>query len=195
MLRYSFRVPFALQFIGLSIARLVNLGVSWYNNTDRQEVSKMARKRSKLARYNPASVKTLRDEMLKCPNPIYGQMVKEGQMSDGDMLDFALSLANSYFDGQLLESFKATAKHNMEMQTRRAVLISAAIFGATVEFTDDEMKFRRIGNDPDLITFAVQQLVNVGFSVAESMRQLEPPPPAQCEMESDIRAQLPEIVH
>ena len=155
----------------------------------------MARKRSKLARYNPASVKTLRAQMLKCPNPIYGQMVKEGQMSDGDMLDFALSLANSYFDGQLLESFKATAKHNMEMQTRRAVLVTAAFFGATAAFDKDGMNIIRIGDDPDTITFAVQQLVDVGFSVAEAMRQLQPPPPAPCEMESDIRAELPELVH
>ena len=155
----------------------------------------MARKRSKLARYNPASVKALRAQMLKCPNPIYGQMVKEGQMSDGDMMDFALSLANSYFDGQLLESFKATAKHNMEMQTRRAVLVTAAFFGATAAFDKDGMNIIRIGEDPDAITFAVQQLVNAGFTVKEAMRQLEPPPPAQCQMKSDIRAQLPELVH
>ena len=155
----------------------------------------MARKRSKLARYNPATVKALRDEMLKCRNPIYGQMVKEGQMSDGDMLDFALSLANSYFDGQLLESFKETAKSNMEMQRRRAVLVTAAFFGATAAFDKDGMNLIRIGDDPDTITFAVQQLVNAGFTVAEAMRQLQPPPPAPCEMESDIRAELPEIVH
>ena len=148
-----------------------------------------------MTRYNKDRVAALREEMAKCPNPVYAQMVDKGVMTDSDMLDFALSLAGSYFSGVLLESFKATAKHNMEMQTRRAVLISAAIFGATVEFTDDEMKFRRIGNDPDLITFAVQQLVDVGFSVKEAMRQLQPPPPAPCQMESDIRAELPELVH
>ena len=152
-------------------------------------------KRSKSTRYNPASVKALRTEMAKGPNPAYRQMVAEGNMSDGDMVDFALSLANSYFDGQLLESFKATAKHNMEMQTRRAVLVTAALFGATAAFDKDGMNIIRIGEDTDAITFAVQQLVDVGFSVAEAMRQLEPPPPAPCEMESDIRAELPELVH
>ena len=70
----------------------------------------MARKRSKLARYNPARVKALRDEMLKCPNPVYAEMVAPGNMSDGDMMDFAVSLAGSYFSGILLESFKETAK-------------------------------------------------------------------------------------
>ena len=155
----------------------------------------MVRKRTKLTRYNPTNVKTLRDQMLKCPNPIYGQMVSEGQMSDGDMMDFALSLANSYFDGQLLESFKATAKHNMEMQTRRAVLVTAALFGATAAFDKDGMKVIRIGEDPDAITFAVQQLVNTGMSVKEAMRQLQPPAPARCHMESDIDTQLPALVH
>ena len=155
----------------------------------------MKRKREGITRYNKDRVSALRKEMAKCPNPIYAQMVDKDQMTDSDMLDFALSLAGSYFSGILLESFKETAKANMEMQTRRAVLVTAAFFGATAAFDKDGMNLIRIGDDPDTITFAVQQLVNAGFTVAEAMRQLEPPPPAQCQMESDIRAQLPELVH
>ena len=137
----------------------------------------------------------LREEMKKCPNPIYAQMVDKDQMTDSDMLDFAVALAGSYFSGILLESFKETATANLDLQRRRAVLVTAAFFGATAAFDKDGMNLIRIGDDPDTITFAVQQLVNVGFTVAEAMQQLTPPPPAQCEMESDIRAELPEIVH
>ena len=46
-----------------------------------------------------------------------------------------------------------------------------------------------------LITFAVQQLVNVGMTVAEAMRHLEPPPPAPCKMEGDINTKVPELIH
>ena len=56
------------------------------------------------------------------------------------------------------------------------------------------MRIMLLGDDSDLITFAVQQLVDTGMSVAEAMRHLEPPPAAQCQMESDIDTQLPEIV-
>ena len=155
----------------------------------------MKRKREGITRYNKDRVSALREEMKKCPNPIYAQMVDKDQMTDSDMLDFSVALAGSYFSGILLESFKETEKANMDLQRRRAVLVTAAFFGATAAFDKDGMNLIRIGDDPDTITFAVQQLVNVGFTVAEAMRQLTPPPPAQCEMESDIRAELPEIVH
>ena len=156
---------------------------------------KTKRKRSKVARYDPKLVKALRAEMSKCPNPVYAQMVAEGNMNDGDMMDFALSLAGSYFSGILLESFKETEKANLDLQRRRAVLVTAAFFGATAAFDKDGMNLIRIGDDPDTITFAVQQLVNTGFTVAEAMRQLQPPPPAPCKMESDIRAELPALVN
>ena len=155
----------------------------------------MKRKRSKMTRYNPDRVRALRSEIAKCPNPEFAKMSENGRMSDGDMLDFAVTLSCSYFSGELLEKFKETAKHNMEMQTRRAVLVTAAFFGATAAFDKDGMNIIRIGDDPDTITFAVQQLVNAGFTVKEAMRQLQPPPPAPCQMESDIRAELPEVVH
>ena len=153
------------------------------------------RKRSKLARYDPKLMEKLRAEIAKHPNPKFGAFIKEARASDSDVLDFAMSVATAYFDGQLLESFKAAAKHNMDLQTRRAVLVTLALFGATASFDKDGMNIIRIGEDTDAITFAVQQLVNAGFTVKEAMRQLDPPPPAQCEMESDIRAELPEIVH
>ena len=155
----------------------------------------MTQKRSGMTRFNRDHVQALRDEMAKGPNPAYAQMVAKGQMTDSDMIDFAICLANSYFSGILLESFKETAKANMTMQTRRAVLVTAALFGCTAEFDKDGMRLMRLGDDSGLITFAVQQLVNVGMTVAEAMRQLEPPPPAQCQMESDINTKLPELVH
>ena len=52
-----------------------------------------------MTRYNKDHVSALREEMKKCPNPIYAQMVDKGQMTDSDMLDFSLSLAGSYFNG------------------------------------------------------------------------------------------------
>ena len=155
----------------------------------------MTQKRAGMTRFNRGHVQALRDEMSKCPNQVYGQMVAKGQMTDSDMIDFALCLANSYFDGTLLQVFKETAKANLTMQMRRAVLVTAAFFGCTAEFDKDGMSIRRLGDDSDLITFAVQSLVDVGFSVAEAMRQLEPPPPAPCKMESDINTKLPELVH
>ena len=155
----------------------------------------MKKRRAGMTRYNRDHVQKLRDEMAKCPNQVYGQMADKDAMSDSDMLDFSVCLAGSYFDGTLLKVFKETATHNMEMQTRRAVLVTLAFFGATASFDKDGMSIMRIGNDPDLKTFAVQSLVDVGFSVAEAMRQLEPPPPAPCEMESAIHTQLPELVN
>ena len=113
----------------------------------------------------------LRKEMAKCPNPIYAQMVDKDQMTDSDMLDFALSLAGSYFSGILLESFKETSKANMDLQRRRAVLVTAAFFGATAAFDKDGMNLIRIGDDPDTITFAVQQLVNVWLHCCKEAMQ------------------------
>ena len=148
-----------------------------------------------MTRFNRGHVQALRDDMAKCPNPIYKQMTAKGAMTDADMIDFALCLANSYFDGTLMQMFKETQKDNMTTQMHRAVLVTAAIFGATVEFTEGEMRIRRLGDDSDTMTFAVQQLVDVGFSVAEAMRHLEPPPPAPCKMEGDINTKVPELVN
>ena len=87
-----------------------------------------------MTRFNRGHVQALRDEMAKCPNQVYGQMVAKGQMTDSDMIDFALCLANSYFDGTLLQVFKETATANLDLQRRRSVLSTAALFGATAIF-------------------------------------------------------------
>ena len=153
------------------------------------------RKREKMGRYDPKLMEKLRDEIAAHPNPMFGRMIAEGRMSDSDVLDFSLSVASAYFSGDLLGPVKEAADANMELQRRRAVLVTAAIFGASATFDKDGMSITRIGNNPDLITAAVQALVDVGMTVAEAMRQLEPPPPAQCQMESDIRAELPALVN
>ena len=153
------------------------------------------RKREKMGRYDPKLMEKLRDEIAAHPNPMFGRMIAEGRMSDSDVLDFSLNVASAYFSGDLLKPVEESAIANMELQTRRAVLVTAAFFGATAAFDKDGMSIMRIGDDSDLITFAVQQLVNAGFTVKEAMRQLEKPPPAPCQMESDIRAELPELVH
>ena len=87
----------------------------------------------------------------------------------------------------------------MDLQTLTGLtLVTLVLFGATASFDKDGMNIIRIGEDTDAITFAVQQLVNAGFTVKEAMRQLDPNgfPRAQClKSFSDIRAELPEIVH
>ena len=89
----------------------------------------MTQKRAGMTRFNKNHVQALRDEMSKAPNQVYRQMVAKGQMTDSDMIDFSLCLANSYFNGTLLQVFKETATANLEAQTRRAVLVTAAFFG------------------------------------------------------------------
>ena len=85
---------------------------------------------------------------------------KKAQMTDADMIDVALCLANSYFDGTLMQMFKETHKANMETQTRRGHPGDCGLFfGCTAEFDKGGMTIRLIGNDPDLKTFAIQQLV------------------------------------
>ena len=170
----------------------------------------MARKRSKLARYNPASVKALRAEMSKCPNQVYAQMVAEGNMSDGDMLDFALSLADSYFNGSLLEAARqATVKLIAETKQQsddkavlmidRAILKTLGAFGLTATIAEDGLitpKLARSKDDPEVQIDSVQRLVDTGLSVKEavaSIREL----PAPGELPDRIEAQVsqPELVH
>ena len=156
-----------------------------------------ARKRSKVGRYDPKLMQALRDEMVKHPNPMFGRMLAEGRMNDGDVLDFSLSVANAYFSGQLLEPVAAAAGRELERLTRQTLLVTAAKFGVTAIFDADRgavLKSVFPDDGPDLLTFAVQQLVDTGMTVAEAMQELEQPPPAQCHMESDIDTQLPEIV-
>ena len=157
---------------------------------------KRNRKRSKMTRYNPDPVKALRAEMAKHPNPMFGQMLVQERMSDGDLLDFSVSVAISYFNGALLEPVAAAAGRELERMARQTLLVTAAKFGATATFTKDGgavLKSVFPDDGPDLLTFAVQQLVDAGMSVAEAMQELEQPAPAQCHMESDIHTQLPEV--
>ena len=138
----------------------------------------MKRKRTKFTRYSPDLIKSLRAEMLKCPNPAFGQMVKGGQMSDGDMVNFALTMAQSYFSGALLESVRTTTQHLLVMQMRRAMLVTAARFGATARFIEDgdAIITPLKGADAATRTAAVQALVDVGMSVAEAQSLLADPP-------------------
>ena len=156
------------------------------------------RKRTKMARFDEKRMKALRAEMLKCPNPMFSEMVRDDRASDGDLMDFAITLAHSYFSGALLEPVTAAAGRELERMTRRVLLETAALFGATATFEKDGAAVVKAvfpEDAPDRLTFAVQQLVDTGLSVAESMQRLEPPAPAQCQMESDIHTQLPARVH
>ena len=157
----------------------------------------MARNRSKLARYNPATVKALRAEMSKCPNPGYAEMVSKNNMSDADLLDFAVALANSYFAGQLLRIFEDTAKANMELQTRRTLLITAALFGMTAIFDKDGgavLKSAWSKENPDTQTAAVQALVDVGLTVKQAMASFKTGPEEEAWTTEPIYTRLPEIV-
>ena len=154
-------------------------------------------KRSKMVRYSPAHAKELRDEIAKHPNPMFGRMLAQGRMSDGDLVDFAFNVAHAYFSGVLLEPVAEAAGRELERIARQALLVTAAKFGATATFTKDGRAVLKsvFPNDgPDLLTFAVQQLVDTNMSVAEAMQELDPPAPVTCQIESDVSTQLPEIV-
>ena len=155
------------------------------------------RKRTAMIRYNPKLMKALRAEMTKCPNPIYGQMVKEGEMREGDMVDFALTLAHSYFSGALLESCEATQRSNLKLQMRWAVLVTAAFFDATATFTDDGAATITPLKDADADTrlAAVQALVDTGMGVKQAMEAFSSGPPKHDHMAETIHTQLPEVVH
>ena len=158
---------------------------------------KRKRKRSKMTRYNPDPVTALRAEMAKHPNPMFGQMLVQERMSDGDLLDFSVSVAISYFNGALLEPVAAAAGRELERMARQTLLVTASKFGATAIFTKDggaDLKSIFPDEGPDLLTFAIQQLVNTNMSVEQAMQELEPPAPVQCQIESDVSTQLPEIV-
>ena len=117
---------------------------------------KRNRKRSKMTRYNPDPVKALRAEMAKHPNPMFGQMLVQERMSDGDLLDFSVSVAISYFNGALLEPVAAAAGRELERMARQTLLVTAAKFGATATFTKDGgavLKSVFPDDGPDLLTF------------------------------------------
>ena len=140
----------------------------------------MTRKRSKMTRYSPASVKALRDEMAKHPNRAFGEMVKRGRMTDSDVLDFALGVASAYFTGELLEPVAAAAVRQFQKSTRRAVLVTAAKFDATAIF-DEEGTGCTLksawSDDPITHIDAIQRLVDTGLTVAVAMEQFPSPTP------------------
>ena len=80
------------------------------NGIDWRPLMKMSRRRSKQTRYNPNRANALRDDLAKHPNPMFGDMLQDTRMTDGDVIDFALTMAHSYFSGTLLESFKTTER-------------------------------------------------------------------------------------
>ena len=157
----------------------------------------MKRKRSKVGRYDPKLVKALRAEMSKCQNPVYAQLVEEGNMNDADMMDFALSLSCSYFSGVLLRIFEDTANANMALQTRRTLLITAALFGMTAIFDKDGgavLKSAWSKENPDTQTAAVQALVDVGLTVKQAMASFKTGPEEEAWTTEPIYTRLPEIV-
>lgn len=134
------------------------------------------RKRSKLGRYNPTLLKGLREAIAKRPEPMFGP---HRRMSDGDLMDFALELAGSYFSGALVESFKVGATRELERFQRQTVSVIAANLGATASFSDDGVTtLTMLANaDDDTRTAAVQRLVDVGVSVKEATRLISNPQP------------------
>ena len=152
------------------------------------------RKRSKVGRYDPKLMQALRDEMAKHPNPMFGQMLAEGRMSDGDVLDFALTAAYAYFSGALLEPVAAAAGRELERLTRRTLLTTAALFGYSATFDKDGgavLKSAWSDDDPGTQIAAVQALVDAGLSVNDAMSSFKtgPPPPTE-----PIHTRLPEAV-
>ena len=157
-------------------------------------------KRSRMLRYSPTNAKALRDEIAKHPNPMFGQMLAEGRMTDGDLVDFAFNVAKAYFSGALLEPVAVAAGHELERLTRRTLLTTAALFGMTATFDKDRgaiLKPAWSDDDPDRQTAAVQALVDTGMSVKEAMAAFKTGPPKQGSLLEPIHTRLPEaeVVH
>ena len=138
------------------------------------------RKRSKMTRFDPKMMQKLRDEIAKHPNPMFGAFIKENRASDGDILDLAMGTASAYFSGALLEPVVAAAGRELQKATRRAVLVTAAKFGATAIF-DEEGTGATLksawSDDPITHIDAIQRLVDTGLTVAVAMEQFPSGPP------------------
>ena len=156
-------------------------------------------KRSKMVRYSPARAKELRAEIAKYPHPMFGRLLAERRMSDGDLVDFSLTLAHAYFSGDLLEPLSKAVDRDLELVTRRAFLITAALFGMTATFEKDGRVILTSAwsDDPDHQTAAVQALVDVGLSVKEAMASFKTGPPKEGRKPEPIETRLPahEVVH
>ena len=156
------------------------------------------RKREKVGRYDPKLMQALRTEIAKHPNPMFGRMLADGRMSDSDVLDFSLTMAHSYFSGDLLEPVVEAAQRELERLTRQTLLKTAALFGMTATFEKDGgaiLKSAWSEDDPDAQTAAIQALVDTGLSVKEAMAAFKTGPPegGNAPIET-IRTQLPEAV-
>ena len=157
-------------------------------------------KRSRMLRYSPTNAQALRDEIAKHPNPMFGQMLAEGRMTDGDLVDFAFNVTKAYFTGALLEPVAVAAGHELERLMRRTLLTTAALFGMTATFEKDGgaiLKPAWSDDDPDTQTAAVQALVDTGMSVKEAMAAFKTGPPKQGPPLEPIHTRLPEaeVVH
>ena len=155
-------------------------------------------KRSRSLRYSPTNAQALRDEIAKHPNPMFGQMLAEGRMTDGDLVDFAFNVTKAYFTGDLLEPVAKAAGRELERMTRRTLLVTAALFGMTATFEKDGgvvLKSAWADDDPDRQTDAVQALVDTGLSVKEAMAAFKTGPPERGSTPTEpIRTRLPETV-
>ena len=152
-------------------------------------------RRSKMVRYSPTRAKELRDEIAKHPNPMFGRMLAEGRMSDGDLVDFAFNVAHAYFSGALLEPVAAAAGRELERLMRRTLLTTVALFGMTATFEKDGgAVLKSAWVDADTQTAAVQALVDAGLSVKEAMAAFKTGPPEQAPPTEPIRTRLPEAV-
>ena len=155
-------------------------------------------KRSKMVRYSPTRAKELRAEIAKHPNPMFGRMLAEGRMSDGDLVDFAFNVTHAYFSGDLLEPVKESARRELYLMRRRTVLVTAAKFGMTAIFDKDGCGATLTPawtDDPATQIAAVQALVDTGLSVADAMAEFASGPPEPGHIAETIRTQLPELVN
>ena len=151
-------------------------------------------KRSKMVRYSPTRAKEIRAEIAKHPNPMFGRMISQGRMSDGDLVDFAFNVTHAYFSGDLLEPVAAAAGRELERLTRRTLLTTAALFGMTATFEKDGgavLKPAWSDEDPDRQTDAVQALVDTGLSVKQAMSAFKTGPPKEGLTPEQIYTRLP----
>ena len=156
------------------------------------------RKRSKMTRFDPEIMQRLRDAIDKHPNPKFGAFIKEARASDGDVLDLAMNAATAYFTGALLEPVAAAAGRAFQKSTHRAVLVTAAKFGATAIFDKEGSGATLMSawsDDPITHIDAIQRLVDTGLTVAAAMDQFPSGPPKEGHMAETIRTELPELVH
>ena len=150
--------------------------------------------RTAVGRYDPELLKALRVEIAKSPNPDLVRMVGKGRMSHGDLLDFALHIAHDYFSEELLEPHKAEAHRVKDLNMRRMVLVTAAIFGMTATFEKEGMLLTPAWtDDPNTHIAAVQKMVDTGMTVKRAMDAFSTGPPKHGYTAESIYTQLPKV--